>query len=197
MNRHHRFVLALLFAAAAIVFVSCASAPPPGALLEPGSWSGATLVQTRFGLAQGFADADSTLVWKSIPFARPPVGDLRWRAPQDPEPWGGIRASRSFNAGCTQFSPAFKGSITGSEDCLYLNVWRPQGTETGLPVYVWIHGGGNSIGSATMVPDYYGNRIAAHSRVVFVSMNYRLGPFGWFTHPALRDGASSEDASGN
>ena len=64
-------------------------------------------------------------------------------------------------------------------------------------MYVWIHGGGNSVGSAAHISTYYGNRIASRSRVVFVSINYRLGPFGWFTLPAFRDGASAEDASGN
>ena len=189
--------LRTLLCAAAVLAVSCASTPPVGTVKAAGAWSGQSVVQTRFGPVQGFPDADSTLVWKAIPYARPPLGDLRWRAPQDPLPWDDVRASHSFSAGCTQFSPVMSGAIVGSEDCLYLNVWRPQGSETGLPVYVWIHGGGNSIGSATMVPDYYGNRIAARSRVVFVSMNYRLGPFGWFTHPALRDGESPEDASGN
>jgi para-nitrobenzyl esterase len=197
MIMHHRMYRIMLCMAAASLAFSCASSPRTASLREPGRWSGEAVVQTRFGLAQGFTDADDTLVWKAIPYARPPLGGLRWRAPQDPEPWTGIRASRSFSAGCTQFSPVFKGSITGSEDCLYLNVWRPQGTEAGLPVYVWIHGGGNSMGSAAMVPDYYGNRIAARSRVIFVSLNYRLGPFGWFTHPALRGGALPEDASGN
>jgi para-nitrobenzyl esterase len=197
MRLQKRLSCVLLCGATAVLAASCASSPRIGTLREPGRWSGDTVVQTRFGLVQGFPDSDNTLVWKAIPYAKPPLGDLRWRAPQDPEPWADVRAARSFNAGCTQFSPVFRGSITGSEDCLYLNVWRPRGQETGLPVYVWIHGGGNSIGSATMVPDYYGNRIAARSRVVFVSMNYRLGPFGWFTHPALRDGAWAEDASGN
>jgi para-nitrobenzyl esterase len=166
-------------------------------LREPGAWTGAPVVTTRYGAIQGREDADRTLVWKGVPYARPPVGELRWRAPQDPLPWAGVRDTSRFNGGCTQFSPVFAGSISGSEDCLYLNVWRPQGADTGLPVYVWIHGGGNSIGSATMVPDYYGNRIAARERLIFVSINYRLGPFGWFTHPALREGASAEDASGN
>jgi para-nitrobenzyl esterase len=125
------------------------------------------------------------------------VGDLRWRAPRDPLPWANVRRQASFNSGCTQFSAIAPGSIHGTEDCLYLNVWRPRSADTGLPVYVWIHGGGNSIGSATMIPDYYGNSVAARSHVVFVSLNYRLGPFGWFTTPALREGSSPEDASGN
>jgi para-nitrobenzyl esterase len=152
---------------------------------------------TRYGAVRGYPDAEHTWVWAAIPFARPPVGELRWRAPQDPAPWNGVRGPRLFNGGCTQFSPLFPKSIMGSEDCLYLNVWRPQSDARGLPVYVWIHGGGNSTGSATMVPDYYGYGVANRSNMVFVSMNYRLGPFGWFTLPAFRDGASPEDASGN
>lgn len=160
-------------------------------------WTGSPFVATHFGMVQGLEDADRTWVWKAIPFARPPTGPLRWRAPQDPIPWAGVRRETSFNAGCTRFSSVLPGQIEGSEDCLSLNVWRPRDEETGLPVYVWIHGGGNSTGSSTVIPEYYGNSIAARSRVVFVSVNYRLGPFGWFTLPALREGASAEDASGN
>ncbi len=162
-----------------------------------GDWTGKPVVSTRFGAVQGFADADDTWVWKAIPYARPPVGDLRWRAPQDPLPWAEIRNEITFNAGCTQYDMFSTNTIRGSEDCLYLNVWRPRNAETGLPVYVFIHGGGNSIGWATQVPDYHGNRLAAGSHMVFVSINYRLGPFGWFTHPALRAGQPPLDASGN
>lgn len=180
-----------------IFFLSCESAPSH--LLPPSSglWTGSPFVATRFGLVQGLEDADDTWVWKAIPFARAPTGALRWRAPQDPIPWARVRRETSFNAGCTQFSEVFSWQINGSEDCLYLNVWRPRDEETGLPVYVWIHGGGNSTGSSTHIAAYYGNRLAARSRVVFVSVNYRLGPFGWFALPALREGASAEDASGN
>ena len=180
-----------------IFFLSCESAPSH--LLPPSSglWTGSPFVQTRFGVVQGLEDADDTWVWKAIPFARAPTGELRWRAPQDPVPWEGVRRETSFNDGCTQFSEIFSGLINGSEDCLYLNIWRPRDGETGLPVYVWVHGGGNSTGSSTHIRTYYGNRIAARSRVVFVSVNYRLGPFGWFALPALREGASAEDASGN
>jgi para-nitrobenzyl esterase len=187
----------LIFLPSTLLAVSCAGIPtvPPPA---PGAeWSGSPLVATRFGLALGQEDADRTWVWKAIPYARPPVGDLRWRAPQDPLPWSGVRRQAGFNGGCTRLSDAIPGWIVGSEDCLYLNVWRPRDTETGLPVYVWIHGGGNSTGSSTGIPEYYGTRVADRSRVVFVSLNYRLGPFGWFTHPALRTGAGAEDASGN
>ncbi|HUX20170.1 MAG TPA: carboxylesterase family protein [Spirochaetia bacterium] len=162
-----------------------------------GVWSADPIVQTRFGKVEASQDADATWVWRAIPYAAPPLGNLRWRAPIDPAPWAGVRSERRFNGGCTQFSPLSKGRIVGSEDCLYLNVWRPQTKQTGLPVYVWIHGGGNSIGSSTMVKDYYGNRVASRSNMVFVSINYRLGPMGWFTTPALRDGENPADASGN
>ena len=194
---------AALSAAVFFLLLSCAGAPAPtsGSLAVPGTWTGSAVVMTRYGAVRAGDDADNTFLWKAIPYAKPPIGDLRWRAPHDPDPWSGVRQAGSFNAGCTQFSPVFQGSIVGSEDCLYLNVWRPRDAQDRLPVYVWIHGGGNSIGSATMVSDYFGNRLAARSRMVFVSMNYRLGPFGWFTHPAFRDpampGADPLDASGN
>jgi para-nitrobenzyl esterase len=161
------------------------------------SWTGEPVVITRFGAVRGLAEADDTWVWKAIPYARPPVGELRWREPQDPLPWTGIRSELSFNEGCTQYDVLSPNTMRGSEDCLYLNVWRPRDGETGLPVYVFIHGGNNSMGWATQVADYHGNRLAARSRMVFVSINYRLGPFGWFTHPALRTGQSPLDASGN
>jgi len=213
MKERLRAMSSAALACAVLAFLSCAgapaAAPAPGSsagaaarpAYEPSRWTGSPIVTTVFGAVGGGEDADGTFLWKAIPYARPPVGELRWRAPQDPLPWAGVRSAGSFNAGCTQFSPVFRGSVTGSEDCLYLNVWRPRDAEAHLPVYVWIHGGGNSIGSATMVPDYYGNRVASRSRMVFVSMNYRLGPFGWFTHPALRDpgapGMTPQDASGN
>ena len=166
-------------------------------LSEPGEWSGNPVVRTRFGSIRGMEDEDGTWVWKAVPFAKPPAGGLRWRAPRDPEPWQGVRISYEFSGPCTQFNPVLGWIIEGGEDCLYLNVWRPRTSERNLPVYVWIHGGGNSIGSAVFVPDYYGNRLAAASDMVFVSVNYRLGPLGWFSHPALREGASAEDDSGN
>jgi para-nitrobenzyl esterase len=162
-----------------------------------GAWNGNPLVTTRYGEVQGYQAAEETWVWPAIPYARPPVGELRWRAPRDPLPWSDRREVRAFNGGCTQFSPILPGTMFGSEDCLYLNVWRPRGGAVGLPVYVWIHGGSNASGSATIVPDYYGTGIAGRSGMVFVSLNYRLGPLGWFTHPALRNTASPLDASGN
>ncbi len=165
---------------------------------EPGftGWDGGPVVRTASGYVAAREDKDGTWVWKAVPYARPPVGELRWKAPQEPEPWSGVRYRGAFAQPAVQYLP-FTGRIVGSEDCLYLNVWRPRSFQTGLPVYVWIHGGGNSTGSANYVRFYLGHRLAAHGNLVFVSVNYRLGPLGWFSHPALREGRSPEDDSGN
>jgi para-nitrobenzyl esterase len=158
------------------------------------SWTGNEVVQTRYGAVKGFADEANTWVWKAIPFASPPVGDLRWKAPQEPKPWKGVLAKAQFSEQGIQPNP-ITGQIVGSEDCLYLNVWRPQTAESNLPVYVRIYGGGNTIGSAS--DEYYwGANFASKSNAVFVSMNYRLGPLGWFIYPALRTGDKLDD-SGN
>lgn len=160
-------------------------------------WSGSSLVRMTNGLVAGEADKNDTWLWRAIPFARPPVGELRWRAPREPENWDGVLSARSFGDAGVQYHPIFKRYILGNEDCLYLNVWRPQSVETELPVYVWIHGGGNSIGSATQIRDYYGDILADRNNLIFVSVNYRLGLMGWFSHRALREGADELDASGN
>jgi len=156
-------------------------------------------IETAFGTVQGFEDIDNTWVWKAIPFASPPVGDLQWKAPSDPEPWEGVREETQFCDSCTQLDQMTGATIAGSQDCLYLNVWRPQSNERNLPVYVWIHGGGNSTGHAAQAPETQGTKLASKSNMVFVSMNYRLGPYGWFTHPALRTGAPGDEMndSGN
>ncbi|MGW8323865.1 MAG: carboxylesterase/lipase family protein, partial [Thermodesulfobacteriota bacterium] len=156
------------------------------------------MTQTFYGKVQGYPDKEDTWVWRAIPFAKPPVGPLRWKAPRDPAPWSGTRKREHFSEPCVQYF-VIGDSMLGSEDCLYLNVWRPRTEETDLPVYVWLHGGGNSIGSGVIAEDYSGVHVAGRSNMVFVSLNYRLGPLGWFTHPALRSGpeGDEEDDSGN
>jgi len=161
------------------------------------------VVETQFGPVQGYVDMASTWAWKAIPYTKPPVGPLRWKAPEDPDPWIEIKDTSKYCSPCIQYA-SFGGSVTGSEDCLYLNIWRPQTQETNLPVYFWIHGGGNSAGVAwgTGLPgteDFSGANLAGTSNFVFVSANYRLGPLGWFTHPALREDVpgSEKDDSGN
>jgi para-nitrobenzyl esterase len=146
--------------------------------------------------------------WLSIPFAAPPVGELRWRAPAPPKPWTGVRQALAFPPPCPQYASVMggvdgkAGETVGDEDCLSLAVWAPRfGPEAipkgqgRLPVMFWIHGGGNSIGRAAF---FDGGNLAVRERVIVVAVQYRLGPFGWLSHPALRAGAASPaEGSGN
>jgi para-nitrobenzyl esterase len=166
---------------------------PSKATFQLGSWNNEVLVQTKYGLVSGFSDNNSWC-WKGIPYATPPVGPLRWKAPLDPTPWSGTRKTKKFRSFAAQYMP-FLGPI-GSEDCLYLNIWRPKTSETALPIYFYIHGGGNSIGSSAEV-EYYGNAVIEKSNLLYISVNYRLGAMGWFLHPAVTAEGSPEDKSGN
>ena len=160
---------------------------------------------TEAGPVVGFADGKNTFGWLGIPFAAPPVDELRWAAPRLPEPWQKNRETVSFKDACVQLwgplagTTGEVGEVVGNEDCLYLNIWAPQNNSdidsTGLPVMFWIHGGGNSIGTANT---YSGHSLAGGENVVLVTINYRLGLLGWMSHPALRgEGRSASDASGN
>ena len=164
-----------------------------------------TLRDTLAGPVVGFADGNDTFGWLGIPFAAPPLGDLRWAAPRLPEHWQEDRETVAFEDACVQLwgplagTTGEEGEVVGNEDCLYLNVWAPQNNSSvdsaGLPVMFWIHGGGNSIGTANTYP---GHRLAGGENVVLVTINYRLGFLGWMSHPALRgEGRSASDASGN
>ncbi len=136
-----------------------------------------------------------------VPYAAPPVGDLRWRPPQPPAPWSGVRAATAFASQCPQIADG--GTITGAEDCLYLNVWAPAGASSGvpLPVLFFVHGGGNVQGSASVQADdgsyvYDGAAMAGSEHVVVVTTNYRLGPLGFLALPALA-AESPQASSGN
>ena len=131
---------------------------------------------------------DGVDMFKGIPYAAPPVGPLRWRAPQPAPAWSGVRAADRFGFMCVQRPRAAEAARathapTMSEDCLTLNVFRPQGATGPLPVMVWIHGGGFTSG-ASSIPSYDGQAFA-RAGVVLVSINYRLGRLGVFAHPAL------------
>lgn len=132
--------------------------------------------------------------WKGIPFAAPPVGALRWRAPQPVAAWPGVRDAAQYGNDCMQLpfpSDAAPLGAEPAEDCLYLNVWRPaEEPLQGLPVVVWIHGGGFVNGGAS--PASYSGAGLARQGVVVASFNYRLGRFGTFAHPQL----TQEDADG-
>jgi para-nitrobenzyl esterase len=124
--------------------------------------------------------ADGLKIFQGIPFAAPPVGELRWRLPQPVLPWKGVKETRSFAPACAQNVSWMEGQK--SEDCLYLNLWAPEQAKQ-LPVIVWIHGGGYSGGSASQ-PTHDGANLARHGAIV-VTVNYRLGIFGFFAHPEL------------
>ncbi len=163
-----------------------------------------SLRETRGGSLVGFENAAGGHSWLGVPFAKPPVGELRWRAPRPPEPWEGTRAALTPGAPCAQFPPELGESeeVYGSEDCLTLDIYAPKLAPAdvpsgvlSLPVMVWIHGGGNSQGQK----DHYdGSRLAADRNVIVVAIQYRLGVFGWFRHPSLYgEGDSALDRSGN
>lgn len=161
------------------------------------------------GTLVGFSTEDGAHAWRGVPFAKPPVGSLRWRAPRPPEPWSGSFEAVSHGASCVQFAGPGggrkgekSGEASGSEDCLYLNIYAPKfdasrvpAGDARIPVMVWIHGGGNTIGDATI---YDGSILATQENVILVTLQYRLGVLGWFSHPSLRgEGSSAVDGSGN
>lgn len=147
-------------------------------------------VMTEYGLVQGATENDLT-VYRGIPFAAPPVGDLRWKAPQPHAAWEGVREATKF--ACDPFQG--NGGNGVGEDCLYLNVWTPAKTPgEKLPVLVWIYGGGFSFGS-TSTPVHNGEHLARKG-VVLVSINYRVGSLGFLAHPEL-SAESPEHVSGN
>lgn len=138
---------------------------------------------------------DGLAVYLGVPYAAPPVGDLRWRPPRPVPAWAGVRNADHFAPACLQTGVSMPGEPppATSEDCLYLNVWAPPHADK-LPVLVWIHGGGYSNG-ATSLPLYAGDALAAHG-VVVVTIAYRLGAFGFLAHPALTR-ESAAHGSGN
>lgn len=143
------------------------------------------LVRVDAGQLRGERVGD-VIRFKGIPFAAPPVGPLRWRAPQPVAPWSGVREASTFGNACLQPPQRTPGDglpVPMSEDCLYLNVWRPAGAAARLPVMVWIHGGSLVTGTASL-PVSDGAALARRG-VVLVSINYRVGRLGYFAHPAL------------
>src|SRR5688572_26355537 len=135
--------------------------------------------------------------FKGIPFAAPPIGELRWKAPQPVQAWTGVKVATTFAPGCIQdvgLARLFGAPDAISEDCLYLNVWTPAKSATErLPVMVWIYGGAFTSGM-TSIPAYDGASLAEKG-VVLVSVSYRLGAFGFLAHPELSK--ESGKGSGN
>lgn len=167
------------------------------AIMPFGTFAATTTVRVEQGTLQGTVE-QSLRIFRGIPFAAPPVGDLRWRAPQPAAKWDGVRKADKFAPQCVQnMGPVQPGQQAPamSEDCLYLNVWTPaKSASSKTPVLVWIYGGGFN-GGATSIPTYSGE-VLARKGVVLVSIAYRLGPIGFLAHPAL-SAESPEHVSGN
>ena len=143
------------------------------------------VVATDKGKVQGRVE-NGVSAWLGIPFAAPPVGPLRWRAPQPAAAWDGVRQADAYGSDCMQLpfpSDAAPLGTPPAEDCLYVNVWKPAKAHGKLPVIVWIYGGG-FVNGGSSPPTYSGAPLAKQGAVV-VSFNYRLGRFGFFAHPQL------------
>jgi len=153
-------------------------------------------VRLSYGTLRGVTH-DGVHVFKGIPYAAPPIGDARWRAPMPPAPWTGERAYTEFGASAMQGDLGALGEMIGvaagpiDEDCLTLNVWTPDLTDEEHPVMVWIHGGGNVVGSSAQ-PRFDGDYFARRGEIVVVTINYRLGAFGFLHAPEL--GATGNEA---
>jgi para-nitrobenzyl esterase len=194
------------FAPAAVALLALAAAcarpgaPPPVA--DP-----ATARTPVAGPVVGFTTVDGAHAWRGVPYAQPPVGALRWRAPRALPAWTAPREALAPGPACVQFPMALltgddSGGIVGSEDCLHLSIFAPSATPEAVPdgdarwpVMVWIHGGGNLMGESG---SYDWGRFAVEHGTVVVALNYRLGLFGWFRHEALwGSGDDAFDRSGN
>nr|WP_315589374.1 carboxylesterase family protein [Sphingomonas psychrotolerans] len=162
-----------------------AGAAVAGASLPAAAQTAGPVVKVENGQVRG-STADGVASWKGIPFAAPPLGPLRWRAPQPVANWTGVRAATEYSHDCMQKPFGGDAAPLGTEpaeDCLYANVWKPAAAKAKLPVIVWIYGGGFVNGGAS--PPTYSGANMAKQGVMFVSFNYRVGRFGTFAFPQL------------
>ena len=184
--------LMILFSAFALV-IGCGGSSSEDTPLLPTQKT----VVTAFGSVQGDT-ANDAWVWKGVPYAKPPVGALRWKAPVDPDAWTGVRQTTAACSECVQQvydSHWFSQNVfIGNEDCLYLDIYAPRTASANLPVYVYIHGGSNNFGSAKQ---YDGSELAKRGNMIVVYVQYRLNAMGFLTHPSLRTSGTDSDKSGN
>ena len=176
-------------------FVVAAVSAVSGILLVA---AGDEAIKIDGGLISG-TSANGARIYKGIPYAAPPVGALRWKAPQPVVSWSGTKAATEFGAQCLQMpypqdSPYYSAPRAQSEDCLFLNVWTAAPAGAKRPVMVWLHGGGLTRGTGATAT-YDGTNLAKKG-VIVVTLNYRIGPLGYFSHPELTS-ESPQHASGN
>jgi para-nitrobenzyl esterase len=169
------------------------------------------LRKTHLGEVRGSEDANAgTYAWKGIPYAKAPTGALRWQPPQEPDAWTGARTTTAFGPACAQYGRIYGpgannrydetiattlNQSVGSEDCLYLNVWRPRTGDENLPVIVFFHGGSN-VSGYTADPMYDGAALAKAANAIVVTPNFRVGILGFINLPQLKTGDPAND-SGN
>ncbi|MCU0821109.1 MAG: carboxylesterase family protein [Spirochaetes bacterium] len=198
-----QFVLAaLLFL---LISIQCVF-QPSGKKNDPDP---ATERNTESGKVIGYVEENGTHAWLGIPYAGAPKGERRWKAPRPADKWKDTLEAVEFGQICPQYGGIMANvpvidynDPVGNEDCLFLNIWGPKFTpesipsgNSRIPVMVWIHGGGNSVGEGGT---FNGRVLAGRYNVIVITLNYRLGPLGWFSHPALREsGGTPADASGN
>ena len=188
--------LSLLFAS--LLLAACATHPGKVDHVRFASDARSVLATTQAGTVRGVQGA-GVRAFLGVPFARPPVGDLRWRAPQPIQAWAGVRDATRPGSDCTQaigrkaILGGGGGLVVGGEDCLYLNIYMPAGDAAELrPVMVYIPGGAFTVGSGV---NYDPSKLAADQDRVVVTLNYRLGALGWLAHPKFQ--AESEGFGGN
>jgi len=175
-----------------VIAATCAAGPAHAQEAQP-----APIATVRQGQLAGRDIGGGIATFLGIPFAAPPVGDLRWHLPLPPQSWQGVRSAVNYGPACAQNDPSFGGLFdkTSREDCLYLNLWTPSlKPQKPLPVLVYIHGGA-LVGGAGSIPTFDGADLARNG-VILVTINYRLGIFGFFSHPDLA-AESPSGASGN
>lgn len=170
---------------------ACSSDSPEPRVAAPET----RLELTGQGDVIGYVAPEGAHVWLGLPYAAPPVGDLRWRAPRPAARWDGEREAIEHASRCPQITNVLDepeglepGILTGSEDCLYLDIYAPPNADN-LPVMVWIHGGSNVWGRSS---EYDGSQLAMDQNVIIVAVQYRLGPLGFMSAHALRDSAETD-----
>jgi len=191
----HYLILATL-----LLFTACGGTPPTESVTPKAN--AATKITTEQGELIGFTADNGAHVWRGVHYAADTAGENRWRAPRPATSWDGVKEALKFAPVCAQIAtpftpiPSFTNwELEGSEDCLVVDIYSPSNAKgKNLPVMLWIHGGSNVSGASQL---YVGENLAVNENVIVMSVQYRLGPLGWFSHPALVDSALIPEDKGS